>query len=570
MRGTRSFARSCAVLATVVLATVGLSACTPAPTVLSGTVSTSNGQGAGQVTVAAFGATTDATPVASTTTDFTGQFGFTSATLPDGTYVVSIDGQWWTGSGLSTTAADATTIQVGGGAPQVVITTTLSTTTSVTGYVTTTDGTAVDGQLVGLEDTAGSLVTAGYTTNGTFSLPVAHGGTYHVALLDVAANKVVHIGGASPTPFTVADGTTVNVETLALTTPTAIGVGGNGGCALRSDGSVACWGSDQFGQLGDFSGGNSATPVNTWDYADSTPTTAITVGAVNACALHTSGSITCWGSNYNGELGTGSTATTSDTPVKVTGITDATAITAESHTVCAVHATGTVSCWGANSNGQVGDGTKTNASSPVTVPGITDATAVSTGDTNSCALHATGAVSCWGNDQYGQLGDGNPGGESLTPVTVSGITDATAISSSDQYSCALRAGGSVSCWGIVPGLPPSDGTGPVFVSTPVPTGGFSDAVAISAGPATACAVHATGTISCWGDNSSGQLGNGATTNGTVTGITDATAVSSGSAEVCAVRASGTASCWGAHSLGNGTWDSSNTPVAVTGFPVRVS
>ena len=264
----------------------------------------------------------------------------------------------------------------------------------------------------------------------------------------------------------------------------------------------------------------STTPTNT--------ATTISASYDHSCALRQDGRISCWGNNRNGQLGNGQSGDDADSsadssePVEVEGITDATAIATGGEHSCAVHEGGTISCWGNNRYGQLGNGQNgdnAESSVPVGVAGITDATAVTAGWDYSCALHQDGTISCWGDNEFGQLGSGQRTGDSsnnsaysLVPVKVLGIANAKAIASNLRHSCALREGGTISCWG-------NNGSGQLgnrqsrddgadsHSSVPVEVAGITDATAIAAGQDHSCAVHRSGTASCWGNNYSGQLGN---------------------------------------------------------------
>ena len=128
-----------------------------------------------------------------------------------------------------------------------------------------------------------------------------------------------------------------------------------------------------------------------------------------------------------------------------------------------------------------------------------------------CAALDDGRVLCWG--RAGMLGNGvGPG--SLAPVGVVGISNATAVTAGESYTCALRGSpGSVSCWGkntdgqLGDGISPLDGT-IWWADTPVDVVGLSDAVAVAAGTRHTCAIRDTGNVSCWGSNDSGGLGDG--------------------------------------------------------------
>jgi alpha-tubulin suppressor-like RCC1 family protein len=349
-----------------------------------------------------------------------------------------------------------------------------------------------------------------------------------------------------------------------ITSALMVDASGAYSCALLSEGTIDCWGDDEFGQLGDgvnehkhgiLGGGGdySPTPVQVSGITDATEVDA---GSRHSCAVLSSGTIDCWGANTTGQLGDGTNQDRS-TPVPVTGITNAVQVSAGNHT-CAVLTSGAVECWGPNFEGQLGNGTNQNSSTPVQVAGITSAVAVSVGDFFSCAVISDGTVECWGDNASGQLGDGlKDHGHQLvdiddfspTPVAASGITRAIAVSTGSSYACALLSDGTVQCWGSGGAIKLSDAPAP----TPVAVEGIADADGLSAGAFHACALLSDGTVQCWGYNSSGQFGNGteqsSSTPVSVVGITNATDVGAGLNHTCAVLSSGSIECWGQNKVG---------------------
>lgn len=301
---------------------------------------------------------------------------------------------------------------------------------------------------------------------------------------------------------------TTPVDVAGLTSGvSAIAAGDRYSCALTTGGGVKCWGYNEFGQLGDGTTTNSTTPVDVVGLTSG-------VGAIAARGEHTCALITdkvkCWGANMNGQLGNG-TRTRSGIPVDVAGLNAVIAIAAGGEHTCAVVAGGGVKCWGWNRAGQLGIGTTTDRRTPVDVVGLTSGvTSIAAGGRHTCALMTAGGVKCWGYDEFGQLGDGTTS-DSPMPVDVAGLTSSVgAITAGGNLTCALRTAGTVTCWGI--DLTGQLADGATFDSTvPVDVVGLPSGVsAIVAGYYHICAVTNEGSVSCWGGNDSGQLGNGTT------------------------------------------------------------
>ncbi|MGB7539443.1 MAG: hypothetical protein WBM17_12965 [Anaerolineales bacterium] len=216
---------------------------------------------------------------------------------------------------------------------------------------------------------------------------------------------------------------------------------------------------------------------------------------------------------------------------------------------------GAVKCWG---SGYMCDGSTVNKSAPVDKPELTGGVAaVSAGGMHACALMEGGGVKCWGENNFGQLGN-DTRTDSSAPVDVAGLSSGVmAVAAGGSHTCALMEGGGVKCWGQNDSGQLGDGT--LNVSrTPVDVSGLAGGVrAIAAGGTHTCALMESGTVKCWGFNGNGQLGNSDTdspegryrsTPADVQGLTDAVEVAAGFAVTCA-RTGGGVKCWGQR--GNG-------------------
>ena len=347
----------------------------------------------------------------------------------------------------------------------------------------------------------------------------------------------------------------------------AIAAGGYHTCALMGDNSIRCWGDNDDGQVGDGSAGTDRLlPVYT-NNGIQRDVKAIAAGNSHTCVLTTSGAVKCWGANYDGQLGNG-TGTRSLVAVAVKDLgSSVQAITTYSSHTCALMQDNGIRCWGENSSGQLGDGSNSNRLVPVSVNGLTTGVAaVSAGEGYTCALLLDGSVKCWGNNFLGQVGDGTSAGSISTPVSVRGLsTGMRAIAAGGGHTCALSAEGGVTCWGN------SD----VSASfAPVDVVGFGGPGAtVAAGKYHTCVLTAAGGVKCWSWNERGQLGDGSGRNQwtpvDVVGLTSGvTAIVAGGEHTCALTVGHGVICWGSNArgqLGDGTTTNRLTPVDVWGL-----
>jgi alpha-tubulin suppressor-like RCC1 family protein len=314
------------------------------------------------------------------------------------------------------------------------------------------------------------------------------------------------------------DGTNIDrwtpVDVVGLSSGvTAISTSEFDSCALTINGGVKCWGYNYYGQLGDGTTTDRWTPVDVIGLSSGVST--IAVGVSHTCVLLQSGGVKCWGDNHYSQLGDGTT-TDRWTPVVVSVLSSPiSAIATGWYYTCVVTTEDGAKCWGYNSNGQLGDGTTTQRLTPVDVVGMSSGTvAIAAGnDDHTCALTSGGGVKCWGRNETGQLGDGTTT-NSYTPVDVLGLSSGVVTISSGglgDHTCALTTGSGVKCWGFNYRGQLGDGTTTQWLIPVDVVGLSSGVVTISAGGWHTCALTDSSGVKCWGSNSKGQLGDGTTT-----------------------------------------------------------
>jgi cysteine-rich repeat protein len=269
--------------------------------------------------------------------------------------------------------------------------------------------------------------------------------------------------GDDEAPFLV-NSISVNTDVLS------IHAGGSHTCALVGAGNVRCWGANNYGQLGYGNNTNLAVPL-TVDLTLNGIVTYLAAGRNHNCALLEDGKVRCWGLNNRGQLGYGNTENIGDNetpgsvvpvPILPQGIPDDVAISqlalGTEHS-CVLYENGRVLCWGDNFYGQLGQGSTTTVGDnetlatlfPIELGG--SATYLALGKHHTCALMDDGGVKCWGRNIYGQLGRGDIAhiGDDELPDSIDNIDlggSATWLTAGDYHTCVVVDSHEVVCWGF--------------------------------------------------------------------------------------------------------------------------
>jgi alpha-tubulin suppressor-like RCC1 family protein/fibronectin type 3 domain-containing protein len=374
-----------------------------------------------------------------------------------------------------------------------------------------------------------------------------------VTAYDVAGNESAMSAPVSATP------------TNPLVQP-QIEAGAQHTCRIKRTGSLWCWGVNGYGQLG-VGSSQSSVPVQV---GNDTHWSSLAVGWNYTCALKTSGTAWCWGDNNSGQLGTGTAGSQRYAPTQVGTATNWASLESGGSHTCGVKTDGTVWCWGSNFSGQLGDGTTTDRLVPTQVGTDADWARLTSGNGFTCGVKTDGTAWCWGSNSLGTLGDGTTT-DHLTPTQVGGGTNWASLEGGSWHACGVKTDGTAWCWGYNSNGQLGDGS-MTLRTTPTQIGTGAGWTSVSAHIFGTCGVKTDGTAWCWGVNGHGQLGDGTFTNRTtptqVGGGTSWAAVTPGYDHTCGLKSDGTAWCWGWSPFGQGGRGQSNVepvPLLIPGI-----
>jgi len=364
-------------------------------------------------------------------------------------------------------------------------------------------------------------------------------------------------------------------------------------CAVRDDGAMVCFGTNDAGQLGDLGDTSPFEPhvmpvVGGWR--------AVAIGTLHVCGLREGDEAWCWGRNEAGELGDGTPGFVA-TPTAVASDVGWQQVAVARRSTCAIASDGSAWCWGINVAGQLGDGSTVSRSRPARVRTESNWLALAPGAHHTCGLRAGGELWCWGKNDLGVLGDGLTADEPTPERIMSALDGFERVASGELHSCAVRTG-SMLCWGQNFGSTPiAIGASFGAWSSPSASGGGAgpegeDACGIagamvycwngteaptlndnskawtqfSAGYEHGCGLQGA-TAFCFGKNASGQLGNNSTATADpavpVVGGLAWSSIAAGNNFTCGITSDTKLYCWGFHrSLGRVTNDDALVPVQV--------
>lgn len=413
---------------------------------------------------------------------------------------------------------------------------------------------------------------------------ISSGANHTVAL---RSDGTIWVSGAN-TAGQIGDGTNISPRLMRVqvglpsnaTNWMAVAAGAEHTLALKANGSLWAWGSNQFGQLGDGTVNNNSSPVRIGTISN---WTAVAAGGGSSFGLKADGTLWAWGANNLGQLGNGDPAATpanSLTPVQVLNVGGSpyVAIAAGTAHVLALQADGTIWAWGSNEFGQLGQSTADLVahSTPAQIGIDQNWASIAPGGSHSLALKADGSLWSWGRNNVGQLGIGVTDADPHTnPVQVGAGRDWLALSAGNLHALAVKRNGSLWAWGYNFHGQLGDGfntdlNAPVMLNTLSDGSNITNVVTVAAGAFHSMAATATGELYAWGDNESGQFGDGTAVGSFLPFPVGADAVSWVASEpgedfTVARKSNGTLWTWGNNisgQLGDNTFDQRLVPAMV--------
>lgn len=370
----------------------------------------------------------------------------------------------------------------------------------------------------------------------------------------------------------------VDSTRLAVVAPSAphpefisIGAGLSHACALVASGAIHCWGSNYLGELGQGTTERFVLTVSPTAVSAQQFFVLLAVGYYHNCGLTSEGFAYCWGENVYGQLGR-SSPTRSGSPIRVETPHRFVSLSAGAHRTCGVTTSKTVVCWGQG------------LSAPVEFSAQIEGgyVAVSVGSEHQCALAVSGRASCWGGNAYGELGNGSTV-PATAPTNIASTELFASVSAGGNYTCAVTTRSEAFCWGHGSNGKLGNGSANT-TSVPTRVAGNLSFRELDTGSNHTCARTTSGTAYCWGADALEALGNGENIPDQkeyLSLIPSAVQsaqqfdhiVASPDDFSCGITAARQAFCWGTNrigTLGIGSVSRNGNTISVRAFPVPVA
>jgi alpha-tubulin suppressor-like RCC1 family protein len=344
--------------------------------------------------------------------------------------------------------------------------------------------------------------------------------------------------------------------------------GANHVCTVANNRHAYCWGKNDDAQVG--TGSASFIEPVPRRVGVAPPLTAVAAGSAHSCAIDQTGTVWCWGRETNGRLGRGGAPSNPAIPQGVSSSAQFVQVAAGGAHTCSLATSGTVMCWGAGGSGQLGDGVGMDRSIPAAIAGDTRWLVISTGAVHTCAVATDQSAWCWGGNPSGQIGNSSTS-DQIFPTTIAAGQSFSTISAGGGHSCAVTTAGAALCWGANTRSQTGTGLPDSLVLAPTAVTGGLTFRTISAGGQHSCGITSDSLAYCWGANTSGQLGDSSQIDRPapvlVHGGLHFTEMHAGAAFTCGLTDGLVLYCWGDGTqgqLGRSFLASSSVPVKVAG------
>lgn len=288
-------------------------------------------------------------------------------------------------------------------------------------------------------------------------------------------------------------------------------------CALNTQGQAYCWGNNESGQMGIASTSEKEIYPRAVSLPNGDAFIQVAAGRGSTCGLVSDGRVFCWGSDEFGQLGNAEPKEDKNVPVALDTALKFVSIAAGENHHCALTQEGAAYCWGRNDKKQLGDGTSTDSASPKLVGGAHHFLSITAGKNHTCGGAADGVSYCWGSDNVGQSGNGDSiTGLQSDPIALDSTEIFRSVITGYSFTCGVSNAGTPYCWGSNSWGRLGKGAMDGFEASPYAVASSDTFVSISAGYAHACALSQRNQAVCWGHDGFEQLGDGL-------GATDVTA-----------------------------------------------